>query len=198
MPLFQEQQQNQNEKAIREQQKLSLWSTDCEDGEEELPDLAPGQWLMKSKIKARGAYKYSMTDSAGHKSSGTYISDTAHCAQWPSPRSCAPERTTPMCCPNNDIPWPNLWQIWHPNWAEADGRQRGRRAQAVRDVRSNRSSCQRQKYHHRTPPWTELRRAVSWHPPVQSAMWSWRFYGGRRKVESWVNIVAKKEKVGLI
>lgn len=43
MPLFQEQQQNQNEKAIREQQKLSLWSTDCEDGEAELPDLAPGQ-----------------------------------------------------------------------------------------------------------------------------------------------------------
>lgn len=29
MPLL----QDQNEKAIREQQKLSLWSTDCEDKE---------------------------------------------------------------------------------------------------------------------------------------------------------------------
>lgn len=191
MPLL----QDQNEKAIREQQKLSLWSTDCEEqeGEREKGRVAPccltlsGQWLMKSKIKARGAYKYSMsviqTVRGINLVAGTYISDTAHCAQWPSPRSCAPERTTPMCCPNNDIPWPNLWQIWHPNWEEAVDRQRGRRVPAVRDARSNRSNCQRQRCHHRTPPWIALRRAAGWHPPVQSAMWSWRFCGEEREGE---------------
>lgn len=55
MPLL----QDQNEKAIREQQKLSLWSTDCEEEEGErdrergtvaplLPDLV---WTVTNEVE---------------------------------------------------------------------------------------------------------------------------------------------------
>lgn len=159
---------------------------------------------MKSKIKAhRNAYKYSMSYSysARHKSTSTYISDTAHCVRSPSPHSCEPERTTPMYCPNNDIPWPNLWQIWRPDSVVANDMQRDKRVLAVPDARSNRSNCQRQRYHHRTPPWTARKRAAGWHPPGRNATSSWRFYGREREKEregnkvgenlSWAEIALK-------
>lgn len=49
MPLL----QDQNEKAIREQQKLSLWSTDCEEkeGEREGPLLPELVWTVTNEVE---------------------------------------------------------------------------------------------------------------------------------------------------
>lgn len=137
---------------------------------------------MKSQIKARSKYKYSMpytkiyrrinklannraplraSPQRVHKSEATYISGIARCVLSPSRRSCVRERTIRMCCPDNDTPWPGLWQIWRPDSVAAVDTQTGRIVPAALDAHSNQSNCPPRIYHRQTPPWTEPRRAAS-------------------------------------